>query len=264
MTRFPSEGSNVDNRACNMNSQHRLLVAVISCFLALLLSRCPSSSGSDEEKSVRPAVQHDEDDEKATEQRELKQIQALRQEYQNLSGQVASRLRRFQGIAGLLSFHGERQSLDTRLTGKGPRISGLTDEFETPKRISYAEEVWIRLAGDIRAEECANLLLNRIADDREKVPVNARSMVPSDFTLAALCQIGPPACREALKRIPLESDKRRREKMVRLLQVVLGNSRARSGLMRLQETVGDDVQIERIAFAISQIAADDSREAYPR
>lgn len=232
-----------------MTLQDRLWVAIVACCCGVEL--CHGSSGCEDDEEIQSSsnISASGVPEVSAEQRELQLIRRHRDEYENLTRRVAARLRRFQGIPGQ-RFDG-LQSSDVRLTGA--QISGLLGESETPSRISLVEEDWIRLAGDIRAAECSNLLLNRIADSREKVPVNARSLLPHDFTLLALCQIGEPACREAFKRIPQEADLRRRQMMVRLLHSVLGKSRARAELVRMQAMISDEAQTERVGLAISQI-----------
>ena len=180
---------------------------------------------------------------------ELDQIGQYRKDYKRLVGQVAGELRKIQGIPD-----GYDHSSDVRLTGAS--VSGLLREFDSPERISVVEEDLILLAGEIRAAEFSNLLLNRIACVKANVPINARAMLPSNPALAALCQIGEPSCREALKRIPLESDQRRRKNMVRLMQMHLGDTRSRSQLVGLQRNLTDAAQCERIASAIAQIDSD--------
>lgn len=174
-------------------------------------------------------------------------VRRSRLDYQFVIHGVCTRLRAIQGISA-------NNPSDIRLTGAP--VNSLWGEFETPKRISTVEEDWIILAGEIRAASFSNLLLNRIADGRELVPINARSMLPPDPVMIALCRIGEPAGWEAIKRIPLEPDSQRQKKMTSLAQSTLGNSKARSALSSLKATIDDTLQSERISAAIAQIDAD--------
>jgi hypothetical protein len=226
-----------------------IVFATVAVVVGLLLFVGPATDGRGAESAPASSPPESSEEQQArTDREEREQIEICRREHHMLVNKIVSRLRKFQGIPGPASALSGRPLSDVRLSDA--RLEYLAGDRDTPATISDIEEDWILLAGQLGIAECSNLLLNRIASGKEKVAINARHMLPPNPALHALLQIGEPACREALARIPLEADKRRCANMVLLLQYRLGLSTARSRLVELQNKSVDREQYERVGIAL--------------
>lgn len=129
--------------------------------------------------------------------------------------------------------------------------------FKRPEKVSHEEEAWIVSAGELRAVECCDLLLNRI-DRPKNLPILREGGIGLVYlqgspAFDALCQIGAPACPPALARIPQEPDLRRRVYLTGLLRHVWGDAEARRQLTELHQQRSNPVEQERLAGALTQI-----------
>ncbi|HQX50692.1 MAG TPA: hypothetical protein PLR25_12340 [Planctomycetaceae bacterium] len=161
---------------------------------------------------------------------------------------VAHRLRLYQGIQG---------PSDIVLSGERP---GDGSKLTYADRMTKEEEAWIVAAGKLRADNCVNLMLNRISDGGNAL-MRSRAIDypegrPAFFWLR---EIGSPAFIPALHRIPQESDGLTRVYLVGLLQAIKGNAETRAVIVELEKNCADEEQRTRVAEAIQQ--CDDAPEA---
>lgn len=167
----------------------------------------------------------------------LDEVLRLREALDNMKTHVALHLRSSQGLTGSDIVLGGKETGD--------------QTFHFPSPMSREEEEWIVLAGELRAEECVELLLNRISDPGH-VHLLGRTPYQGFPAYYYLCKIGLPACQPALNRVPLESDVRIRELLTGVLQRCLGNSEARSRLVALKENCTTEEMRERVQKAIER------------
>ncbi len=173
---------------------------------------------------------------------DLTDAREVRSSAMRMKDRVASRLRSLQGVemGAEMILGGERPSDGVSLT--------YSD------RMSPEEEAWIVAAGELRATNCVDLLLNRISDVGNVPLVShvVRHYPEARPAFYWLCHIGLPACPQAVRRIPLESDALSRVYLVGLLQTVAGSAQARSLLVSLETTCVDEEERQRILEAIQQ------------
>ena len=127
---------------------------------------------------------------------------------------------------------------------------GLTWYF--PGRMSREEEEWIVLAGELRAENCVEFLLNRISDrSHVNIPNLRRRPYQGCPAFDSLCQIGLPACPSALHRIPLESNGLIRAYLTGVLQRCRGNTEAKSRLIAFKEICTPQEMRKRVQVQVA-------------
>jgi hypothetical protein len=121
--------------------------------------------------------------------------------------------------------------------------------------LSLDEEALIQVAGDIHAEDCANLLLNRITFRQPAGLLSARRREYRQNCPAfdSLVRLGERSCQEGIKRIALEPDSLTRVFIVGLLQTCMGDSETRSRLGVIAAETLDKDQCTRLAAAIAQV-----------
>ncbi len=178
----------------------------------------------------------------------LDEVLRLRESLDGMKRRVASELRRSQGLF----------VVGTDIVIGGKPIGGMApggQTFRFPPQMSREEEEWIVLAGELRAENCVELLLNRISDHGH-LHIVRRPVYQGYPAYYHLCKIGLPACQPALNRILLESDDMSIHLLTGVLQRCLGNSEARSRLVALKDKCETDEMRERVQKAIERCEAE--------
>lgn len=88
------------------------------------------------------------------------EVQRLRRSFDDIKAHVAIRLRECQGLP--MGFSDTVVSAEERESDQSYRLTPLPqmNRKRLPLRVSREEEEWMRLAGELHAENCVELLLN--------------------------------------------------------------------------------------------------------
>lgn len=183
----------------------------------------------------------------------LREARRLMSAFNDIKTQVNRRLREFQGLTDsypdiVISVNeGGKESISQ----SPPRMS----RKHLPPRVSREEEEWMLLAGELHAENCIELLLNRISNSCENLHLSLKPYGQGPPAFYVLCKMGLPACDAALRRIPLEPDGSIRMMLTRLLQRRLGNAKAKFSLLTLNEACDTEEERVRVRDAIEHCEA---------
>lgn len=181
----------------------------------------------------------------------LQEAERMKESLNTMKAQVATRLREFQGLPAGFSdivVSANEGEPDQSISLSFPQMS----RKHLPPRISLEEEEWMLLASELHAENCVELLLNRILDSPQELHVSMKPWRQGPPAFYFLCKIGKPACRAALNRIPLESDVKIRRRLTLLLQNCLGNTLTKVCLQQRKEACDTAEKQQRVQVALEQ------------